>query len=195
MQVNRPSWDNANRSTSWLLGQTWLFNNFIFTVPFVTNNVAVFFPEAISYIWPKQLLIATQTFIYEYFCTRWQPNLFILGTFYYFDFICPFFGKVLIWPFIYFPFILNSGRTLILERSITDSRMPEISRHSLLEYCSLAQHFHLVTTKFSTTFTLTFLDIARSDSILVNLVFNSSNSPLTSPESYQIYGGSPKMIW
>ena len=60
--------------------------------------------------------------------------------------------------------------------SLTVSGMPELSRHSLLEYCPLAQHFRSVTTKCSTNFTLTFLDIAKSDLILGNLVFSSSNS-------------------
>ena len=54
------------------------------------------------------------------------------------------------------PWILSS-RAL----SITDSGMPKISRHSVLEYCSLAQHFHSVTTKRSINFTFTFQDIAR----------------------------------
>ena len=65
--------------------------------------------------------------------------------------------------------------------SLTDSRIPEISRYSLLEYWSLAQHFLSVTTRRSTNFTLTFQDIARSDSILVNLVFSSSNSAFIDP--------------
>ena len=38
--------------------------------------------------------------------------------------------------------------------SLTDSGMPEFSRHSLHEYCSLAQHFRSVTTKRSTNFTI-----------------------------------------
>ena len=74
------------------------------------------------------------------------------------------------------PWILSS-RPLPL----ADSGMPEISRHSLLEYCSLAQHFRSVTTKRSTNFTFTLWDIARSDSILVNLVFISSNSAFIQP--------------
>ena len=65
--------------------------------------------------------------------------------------------------------------------SLTDSRIPEISRYSLLEYWSLAQHFLSVTTRRSTNFTFTFQDIARSDSILVNLVFSSSNSAFIDP--------------
>ena len=65
--------------------------------------------------------------------------------------------------------------------SITDSRMSEISRHSLPEYYSLIQHFRSVTAKRSTNFTFTFRDIARSDYILVNLVFSSSNSAFIEP--------------
>ena len=84
------------------------------------------------------------------------------------------------------PWILSS-RVL----SLTDSGMPEISRHSLLEYCSLAQHFHSVTTKRSINFTFMFRDIVRSDSILVNLVFSSSNSAFTEPRELSIYVGSP----
>ena len=74
------------------------------------------------------------------------------------------------------PWILSS-RAL----SLADSGMPEISRHSLLEYCSLAQHFRSVPTKRSTNFMFTLRDIARSDSILVNLVFSSSNSAFIEP--------------
>ena len=64
------------------------------------------------------------------------------------------------------PWILSS-RAL----SLADPGMPEISSYSLLEYCSLAQHFRSVTTTHSINFTFMFRDIARSDSILVNLIF------------------------
>ena len=74
------------------------------------------------------------------------------------------------------PWILSSRAS-----SLTDSGMPEISRYSLLGYCSLAQHFRSVTTKRSINFTFTFRDIVRSDSILVNLVFSSSNSAFIEP--------------
>ena len=64
------------------------------------------------------------------------------------------------------PWILSS-RAL----SLTNSEMPKTFRHFLYKYCSLTQHFRSATTKHSTKFTFTFLD-----SILVNLVFSSSNS-------------------
>ena len=46
--------------------------------------------------------------------------------------------------------------------SVTDSGMAEISRHSLLEHCSLAQDFRSVTTKCPIIFRFTFRDIVRS---------------------------------
>ena len=60
--------------------------------------------------------------------------------------------------------------------SVTYSGMPEVFRRFLLEYCSLPQNVRSVTIKRSTNFTFTFRDIGRSDSILVNLIFASSNS-------------------
>ena len=56
------------------------------------------------------------------------------------------------------------------------TRMPNILRHSLLKYYSLAWHFCSRTTSLSESLSLTFLEICRSDSSLQNLVFNSFRS-------------------
>ena len=71
---------------------------------------------------------------------------------------------------------------------ITYSGMVDIFRHFLLEYCSLAQHFRSVTTKHF--FNLTFLNIERSDSILVIYFLTPVILYLQGPESYQIFVGS-----
>ena len=56
--------------------------------------------------------------------------------------------------------------------------MLQISKPSLLKYCSLVQYFCSVTNKSFVNFTSTFLDVARADSIFVDKVFSSNNSPI-----------------
>ena len=154
-----------------------------------------FFPKIISYHSTKVACNSHTWFYYEYFCTRWQPTPFMVDIFSFFFLILfylrPFSWRVLVWPFLYFPFLLNHGRTecflcqlprntpWILSSnvlSLTYSGMHESSRHSLQKCCSLVQQFRSVTTKRSTNFTLTSLDIERLYSILASLVFSSSSS-------------------
>ena len=54
--------------------------------------------------------------------------------------------------------------------------IPEISIHSLLEYCSFSQHYRSNLVTRSTSLLLTFLEIYRSDSSFLNLFFKSSRS-------------------
>ena len=54
--------------------------------------------------------------------------------------------------------------------------IPEISIHSLLEYCSFSQHYGSNLVTWSTSLLLTFLEIYRSDSSFLNLFFKSSRS-------------------
>ena len=58
----------------------------------------------------------------------------------------------------------------------TSAEMPDISKHSLLEYCSLAWHFCSRNTSLLVSLSFTFLEMCRSDSSLQNLVFNSFRS-------------------
>ena len=58
--------------------------------------------------------------------------------------------------------------------SLTLGGMPEISRHSLLEYCSFAKRFPSTLISLSDSLELTFLDMFTSASSLVNLVLSSS---------------------
>ena len=60
--------------------------------------------------------------------------------------------------------------------SPTLAGMPDISRHSLLEYCSLAWHLRSRTVSLSDSLSFTFLEMCRSDSSLQNLVFSSFSS-------------------
>ena len=56
--------------------------------------------------------------------------------------------------------------------------MPETSRHSLLEYCSFAQHFLSTLVSWLDNLLFMFLLIARSDSSFVNLFRRSVSSLL-----------------
>ena len=42
VQTNKPSWDNVIRLISWVTEEILLLNSFIFTIPFVTQNDAIF---------------------------------------------------------------------------------------------------------------------------------------------------------
>ena len=58
----------------------------------------------------------------------------------------------------------------------TSARMPNVSRHSLLEYCSLAWHLRSRTASLSDSLSYTFLEMCRSDSSLQNWIFSSFRS-------------------
>ena len=82
--------------------------------------------------------------------------------------------------------ILSKTFNSVLSKSICSIlwEIPEISIHSLLEYCSFSQLFRSNLVTWSTSLLSIFLEVSRSDSSLVNLFFKSSSL-------LQIYSGNP----
>ena len=70
----------------------------------------------------------------------------------------------------------TSSTFFSISLSPTSAGMPDTSRHSLLQYCSLAWHLRSRTVSLSVSLSFTFLEMCRSDSSLQNLVFSSFRS-------------------
>ena len=151
MLTSWPSWVNADKSTSWAKQETWSFINFLYVVPFVTQDDTIFFYKTFFHI-----CFFSIHFLHFY-------KLSFINTF------LPHDNPILLWS-IFFMFNYIFFASFLLKKfRMTFPLFPFTFRQ-------WRDSMFSVTTKRSTNFKCTFLDIIRSDSILVNLVFSSSNS-------------------